>query len=78
MWHFFYLKKKAFDTVNYNILPDKLNHCGIRGLALEFLTLYLQNRQHFVFANGVHSDDMQVTCSMPQGTTLGPVLFFVY
>ena len=50
--------KKAFDTVNHKILPDKLNHYGIRGLPLDFFTSYLQNRQQFVFANGVQSDKM--------------------
>jgi len=36
--------KNAFDTVNHKILLDKLNHNGIRGLALDFFTSYLQNR----------------------------------
>ena len=48
--------KKAFVTVNHKILLDKLNHYGIRGLALDFFTSYLNNRQQFVFANGVQSD----------------------
>ena len=69
--------KKAFDTVNHKILPDKLNHYGIRGLALDFFTSY-QNRQQFVFANGVQSDKMQITCGVPQGLTLGPALFLLY
>jgi len=64
--------KKAFDVVNHKILLDKLNHYGIRSLALDFFTSYLKNRQQFVFANGVQSDKMHITCGVPQGLTLGP------
>jgi len=68
--------KKAFDTVNHNILLDKLNHYENRGLALHLFTSYFQNRQQFVYANGVQSDKIQITCAVPQGSTLGCVLFF--
>ena len=75
---FFLDLKKAFDTVNHKILLDKLNHCGIPGLARDFFTSYLKNRQQFVFVNGVQSDKMQITCGVPQGSTLGPVIFLLY
>ena len=70
--------KKAFGIVNHKILLDKLNHYGNRGLALDFFTSYLKNRQQFVFANGVQSDKMQITCGVPQVSSLGPVLFLLY
>jgi len=66
------------DTVNHKILLDKLNHYGIRGLALDFSTSYLKNRQQFVFANGVQSDTMQITFGVLQSSTLGPVLFLLH
>jgi len=59
-------------------LLDKLDNYGIRGLALDFFTSYLKNRQQFVFANGVQSDKMQITCGVPQGSTFGPVIFLLY
>jgi len=59
-------------------LLDQLNHYGIRGLALDFFTSCVKNRQQFVFANGVQSDKMRITCGVPQGSTLGHVLYLLY
>ena len=49
------LEIQAFDTVSHKILLTKLEHYGIRGLALNWFSSYLSNRSQFVFINNVSS-----------------------
>ena len=69
---------KAFDTVNHNILLRKLEKKGIRGLPLQWFLSYLTNRAQFVQIGNVKSDLLTVKCGIPQGSTLGPLLFLLY
>lgn len=70
--------RKAFDSVNHQILLRKLESIGIRGVPLELFRNYLANRYQYVLVNGIPSAKLRLIDGVPQGSILGPILFNLY
>lgn len=69
---------KAFDTVNHQMLLDKLYKYGVRGRPHDRFASYLLDRKQFVQIGNEKSSLLEMTCGVPQGSTLGPLLFLIY
>ena len=62
---------KAFDTIHHDILLSKLEFYGLRGI-------YLYEIRQYVTYNGTQSNTLEMSCGVPQGSVLGPLLFITY
>ena len=69
---------KAFDTLDHNILIDKLRYYGIRNKSLDLLNSYLTNRRQVVQYDETISKELFIETGVPQGSILGPLLFIIY
>ena len=70
--------KKAFDTIDHDILAKKIYFYGVRGIAHKWLLSYLEDRKQFVHFNNYNSETLNVSCGVPQGSILGSKLFSMY
>jgi hypothetical protein len=68
----------AFDTVNHECLLSTLQELGIQDTALRWFHSYLTCRQQRINVMGTCSESKDLTCGVPQGSVLGPILFTVY
>ena len=69
---------KAFDTISHEILLKKLEHIGFRGPIYQWINSYLTNRKQFVNIGDKSSGILDTKMGVPQGSTLGPLLFILY
>jgi hypothetical protein len=69
---------KAFDSVNHNILIDRLRNLGFSDDCLAWFTNYFSDRFQCVKSEGLLSSPLAVSMGVPQGSILGPTLFSVY
>lgn len=70
--------QKAFDTVNHSILLDKMSAMGVNFSSICWFKSYLSDRSQIVDVNGTHSESKEISCGVPQGSILGPLLFLLY
>ena len=70
--------KKAFDTVDHEILLRKLDHYGFRGTINIWFSSYLQGRTQTTQIGPHISERLDSTCRVPQGSVLGPLPFLLY
>ena len=74
----FHDSKKAFYTVDHNILLSKMNLYRIQGIALDWFRSYLTNRTRRCLVNGPLHRICSLNCGVPQGSIYGPLLFLIY
>ena len=70
--------QKAFDTIDHSILVCKLCNYGIDQTSLRWFRSYLSDRTQKCSVNGHLSNAASVSCGVPQGSNLGPLLFLIY
>ena len=67
--------RKAFDTLDHNILWNKLKFHGLCSTPLKWFASYWHGRKQYVDFDGIHSNTAYIGTGVPQGSILGPLLF---
>ena len=70
--------QKAFDTIDHNIFLKKLKCLGFADPSIEWFKSYLECRYFRVNIDNVYSEKQILSCGVPQGSILGPLIFLIY
>ena len=70
--------QKAFDTIDHKIFLDKLVYLGFSKSAILWFKSYLQDRSFTVNIGKEYSNHGNLSCGVPQGSILGPLIFLLY
>ena len=70
--------QKAFDTIDHEILLEKMIYLGFSDQTIKWFRCYLSNRTFIVNISDKSSNLGKVSCGVPQGSILGPLLFLMY
>lgn len=69
----------AFDTIDHNIMINRFRDLvGMSGSVLKWFSSYLSSRSFRVYVNQIMSETAELSCGVPQGSVLGPILFLLY
>ena len=60
------------------MLSSKLEHYGIRSIAKEWFTSYLDKRRQLTLIGNTNSEEETISCGVLQGSVFGPLLFLIY
>ena len=69
---------KAFDTMDHHLLLRKLTNIGLTSSTTQWFRSYLTNRSQITSVGDAHSAAAEMPVGVPQGSILGPLLFFIY
>ena len=70
--------QKVFERIDHDVLLKKLSAVGFSNHTIGWFKSYLSNRLLRVNLENCYSDPSNITCGVPQGSILGPVLVFIY